>query len=83
MSDKSIYFTDMNRQPIKHIDATPDDGYPLRILEAYRRDCDMWCSSSTNLGDPETNPLCIAMNEMQKKRAVVLDKAIAKLREAI
>ncbi len=75
-----ILVTDMSIQERKHIDATPNDDYPIRILEAYRRDCDFWYSSSANLAETETNQLCIAMNEMQKKRAAILDKAIKKLK---
>jgi len=31
---------ELTQQPILHIDGTPDEDYPLRILRAYRRrDC--------------------------------------------
>ena len=63
----------------KHIDATPDEDYPRRILEAYRRDCDFRWSDSSIPETPTSNPLIIAMNEMQAQRAAVLDKAIAVL----
>ena len=61
----------------KHIDATPNEGYPIRILRIYRADCDMrWADTSD--GDVG-NPLMVALNEMQDKRAVILDWAIAAL----
>jgi hypothetical protein len=69
----------MIEQPILHVDATPDENYPLRILQAYRRMCDgKWSASS--VGVDETNPLIKALNDMQDKRAKILDKAITKLR---
>jgi len=65
----------MNRQEYKFIDATPDENYPLRILKAYRKDCDfIWSSSSSEI--KEDSPLIKAMNDAQHKRAEVLDKAI-------
>ena len=52
-----------------HVDATPDDGYPLRILRAYRENCDiMW---SDNFWSDT--------NAAQRKRAEILDRAIALL----
>ena len=36
---------DINKQPIIHIDATPDEEYVLRILKTYRENCDCkWAS---------------------------------------
>jgi len=64
--------------PIIHVDATPDEDYPIRILRAYRRNCD-WRWSSTTDGGDETNPLVITMNELNDKRVALLDKAIALL----
>ena len=65
-------------EPMIHVDATPDEDYPIRILRAHRSNCDLrW--SSTTTGDDETNPLVIAMNELNDKRAALLDKAIALL----
>ena len=66
-------------QSILWVDATPDEDYPLRILKAYRHQCDYKLSSTTNPCIDETSILCIAMNEMQNKRAAILDKAIALL----
>ena len=66
---------ELTQQPVKFIDATPDESYPLRILQAYRQDCDcMWAESTTGL-DPES-PLMKAMNDLNRQRARVLDKAI-------
>lgn len=62
-------------QEILHIDATPNETYPLRILQAYRRLGDSkWSSSSTEIN--ENHPLIQAMNDAQEKRNALLDKAI-------
>lgn len=57
-----------------HINMTPDDGLPLRILMAYRRRCDeKWGGSGVSDG---TKFLFDAMNEAQDQRAAILDRAI-------
>lgn len=61
---------DLTQQPIKFVDATPDEEYPLRILQAYREDCNCKWSSDTE------NALIRMMNEMCDKRAEILDRAI-------
>jgi len=60
------------------IDMTPDRNLPLRILWAYRDECDCLWSDNTNGSEP-MNPLLIAMNEDQRQRALILDRAIARL----
>ena len=67
-------------KPIIHVDVTPDEDYPLRILRAYRENCNCRWASSTD--GQAMNPLCIKMNEACEKRAEILDRAIKKL-EAI
>lgn len=68
----------LTQQPILHVDGTPNEGYPLRILEAYRQRCD--CRWAENAGDDKvTNPLLIMMNEHCEQRADILDRAIEKL----
>lgn len=66
---------DINQQPIIHINATPDKDYVLRILKAYRENCN--CKWSSNLD----NALMVEMNKTQDKRAELLDKAISILEE--
>lgn len=57
------------RQDFLHIDATPDADYPLRILRAYRQQCDVrTLTTPPELGEQ--------MNEWQDHRAAILDKAI-------
>jgi hypothetical protein len=69
------------RKAFKYVDATPDENYPLRILQAYRDDCDvLWSSTSLFEDVEENNPVMDALNNMQKARAKILDKAIAKLK---
>lgn len=56
------------------VDATPDGGYALRILRAFRRRCD--CRWAVE-GLPENERLIWdAMNEAQERRAEELDAAI-------
>ena len=66
---------DINKQAIMHINATPDEGYVLRILKVYRENCE--CKWSSNLD----NPLIVDMNKIQDERAKLLDKAIQILEE--
>ena len=59
------------------IDATPDGGYALRILRTYRMRCnEKWIVKG--ISDNE-KLIYDAMNDAQDKRAIELDKAIAKL----
>jgi hypothetical protein len=66
------------QQEFLHIAATPDEGYPLRILQAYRRLGDYKWSDSSN-GVSENNVLVKTMNDLQEKRNALLDRAIALL----
>ena len=68
----------MNEVPQKHIDATPNDGYPLRIIQAYRQDCDCKWADTTD-GEDTENPLLRLMNDLNEQRAKILDMAIKKL----
>ncbi len=72
-------FTEVTQEPVKFIDATPNEEYPLRILRAYRENCNcLWADSS----DPDkevTNPLFKLMNDAQRERASILDRSIDKL----
>ena len=64
---------DVNKKSILYVDATPNDDYPLRILRAYREDCDVVFTST------KENPLLVEMNRLQVERAKILDRAISKL----
>ena len=66
------------QQPIIHVDATPDEDYQLRILRAYRQNCDCMFAEDTSGNEP-TNPILKQMNEDNRKRAEILDKSIALL----
>lgn len=68
----------VTRQPIVHVDGTPDEEYPLRILRAYRANCDVLWADHTG-SEETTNPLLVAMNKHQYQRAEILERAIAKL----
>jgi len=69
---------ELTQQPILHIDGTPDEDYPLRILRAYRQECDCKWAENTDDSEP-TNPLLIMMNKHCEQRAEILDRAIEKL----
>lgn len=68
---------EISQEPVMHIDATPDEDYPLRILQAYRQHCD--CRWTSNL----ENALINEMNKACEQRAAILDKAIAMLEKAL
>ena len=67
---------EFTQKAIMHVNSTPDKEYPLRILRAYRENCNVKWGSSTGKGTKETNPLLIKMNQDCDKRAEILDKAI-------
>ena len=73
----------MEKQEILYVDATPDEGYPLRILEAYRERCNYKWSTTSSEIDTGINKIMGVMNDAQDERANILDKAIAILRERI
>ena len=67
----------LTQQPTKFVDMTPDRGLALRILRAYRADCDSWWEVS-GLSEDQRRVYDL-MNEHQRQRAVILDHAIARL----
>ena len=66
---------EITQQPILYIDETPDRDYVLRILRAYRENCNCRWSDTTE-GTETENPLLKMMNEHCEQRAKLLDKAI-------
>lgn len=60
------------------VDATPDEDYPVRILEAYikRTECKWMVHGCTD----GLRQIYDAMNEAQDKRAEILREAIAHLK---
>lgn len=64
-----------------HVNARPDGGYALRILRAYREQCNTRWSSGGNILSVggEDNPLMRELNRYQDERAIELDAAIAEL----
>lgn len=70
----------INRQSLNEtwVDATPDGGYAIRILEAYRCKCDCrWVVHGVNNATCE---MYKQMNRDQEARARELDQAIEWLR---
>ncbi len=73
-------FPPLTEQPVICVDGTPDEDYPLRILRVYRRNCEsIWLV--VGLSDEKAR-VYKRMNEDQRKRAEILDRAIARLAEA-
>jgi len=68
----------LTQEMVYHIDSTPNEGYPLRILKTYRENCNSkWSSTS------DDNSLLEVMNKHQDQRAEILDKAIEVLEKEI
>ena len=61
------------------IDATPNDGYAIRILQAYYNDTEGYLSDNSD-GNPPKNPMLILLNRDNEARRVELREAIAILR---
>jgi len=61
------------RQEMHWINATPDGGYVIRILESYIDDSYF---SDNLMGLPPENPICIEMNKARETRNELLRKAI-------
>lgn len=65
-------------EPLSSVDATPDDDYPIRILEAYLHNTGLrWEITGCN---GNLRQIYDAMNEAQEKRAEILRRAIAALK---
>lgn len=62
---------EITQEAIIHIDGTPNEDYPLRILRAYRENCNCRWES------PGENELLKLMNLQCEKRAAILDRAIS------
>jgi len=54
---------DLTQQPVEFVDGTPDREYPLRILRAYRENCN--CKWETS---DEPDPLLEAMNDIVQNK---------------
>ena len=48
----------LTQEAIHHVDGTPNEEYPLRILRAYRENCNYRWEDNTE-GKPATNHLVI------------------------
>lgn len=60
-----------------YVNAMPNANYPIRILESFRARCDEQWSTDTS---GHEDWLCQVMNEANRERARILDRAIASLR---
>ena len=65
------------QQPILYVDGTPDEGYVLRILLAYRENCNCRWVSTIDETEEAESPLLKLMNEHCEQRARLLNRAIA------
>jgi tRNA nucleotidyltransferase/poly(A) polymerase len=62
-------------KPVMNVDATPDREYPLRILRAYRENCNVRFAD-TSTGEEPKSPMLKMMNKLCDERAKILDEAI-------
>lgn len=67
----------LTQQPVLILDALPDEGYPLRILRAYRQHCN--CLWEVERLSEEERHIYDLMNVHQQQRAEILDRAIERL----
>ena len=72
-------FPELTQQEVLRIDATPDKNYPLRILQAYRENCNCRWSNTCYPDLETTDPMLHLMNQDQEQRAKILDEAIKKI----
>ena len=73
--EERIELPPLTQQPVQHVDGTPDLSYPVRILRAYRQECDSrWEVSGL---DEAATPVYRMMNAHCLQRAIILDRAIA------
>ena len=72
----------VTQEPILHIDLTPNDNLPLRILRVYRENCNCSWAEDTDGGEVK-NPVLILMNQNNKQRATILDRAIKILEQEL
>jgi len=70
MGDTQSRLPELTQQPVFHVDATPDEKYPIRVLQAYLDNCN--CEF---VADPP-DPFIDLMNRHQKQRAEILERAI-------
>jgi hypothetical protein len=69
-------FPPMTQAPLEFVDMTPSLDLPLRILRAYRENCDCRWDVSGELATGNARLIYDAMNEHQATRARILDQAI-------
>jgi hypothetical protein len=73
----SVTISEVTQEPLIHVDCTPDEGYPLRILRAHRENCN--CRWQIQGLDEAAHILYARMNGDCARRAEILDAAIAHL----
>ncbi len=73
------FLEDLNDvEALTEVDATPNDKYPIRILEAHLHNTKV--RFATNVDGSCDNPLYQVMNKDCEKRAIILCEAIAILK---
>jgi len=68
---------DLTKQPLNHVDGTPNKDYPIRILKSFRENCNCHYTSSSDGSEDGLSEFMKEMNRNQEKRAKILDEAIA------
>ena len=76
---KQMSRPELNKQPLPYVDATPDENYPIRILQAFLHDAG--CDWEVHGLSEEKSKIYDLMNEHQKERRILLSRAIKVLQE--
>lgn len=71
----------VTREPIIHVDCTPNSGYPLRILKAYRENTKVLWELTGDFPE-QTRIIYEEINKASKLRGKILDIAISILEKA-
>ena len=79
--DAKLELPPATQQPILCVDMTPNKGLPLRILQAYRDNCNTrW---EVHGLDEDKSRIYDMMNEHCEQRAEILDRAIVLLEKGV
>ncbi len=71
----------LTKKPLSQVDGTPNEGLPLRILRAYLKDAKcMWKASGLTGNQKHIYEM---MNDQNRKRAQVLERAIKTLSQKV
>lgn len=73
----------LSQHPLEFVDLTPDDDLALRILRAYRANCNTHWVISGEFKKHKARRVWDEMNKHQEQRAKILDAAIDQERKRV